>query len=145
MAMHFALEVRCPFLDARLAQWVARLPARLCHDGRTPKKILKTLALRYLPPEIVHRRKQGFGVPEQCWGRERLLELAESLLLDPGSRVADYLDRDRLRRHLVAQGEPARFQVYQVWELLVLEQWLRGAVDGLRRSSRRRASVLAEV
>jgi asparagine synthase (glutamine-hydrolysing) len=144
MSMRFALEVRCPFLDVRVADWASRLPARLCHDGRETKKVLRQLALRYLPAEIVSRRKQGFGVPEQAWGQERLLALANDLLLGPGSRLGSFVDRGRLKVHLARQRDPRWFQVYQVWQLLVLEQWLRTCPADLARSSRR-PGILTEV
>jgi asparagine synthase (glutamine-hydrolysing) len=125
MSMQFALEVRCPLLDRRLAKWAQALPVPVLHDGKAAKKLIKQLALQYLPESIVHRPKQGFGVPDQCWSQGRLLDLADSLLTGPGSRLATYLDLGQLRKHLREQRNPSRFHVYQIWELLVLEQWLR--------------------
>jgi asparagine synthase (glutamine-hydrolysing) len=127
MSMQFALEVRSPLLDVRLARWASQLPARVCDDGREPKKLLKRLALRYLPHDIVYRPKQGFGLPDQCWSQDRLLDLASSLLLSPHSQLAGYLDQARLRNHLARQRDPRQFHVYQIWEMLILEQWLRSA------------------
>jgi asparagine synthase (glutamine-hydrolysing) len=125
MSMRFALEVRCPLLDARLAAWAQRLPAAMLNDGVTGKKLLKRLALRYLPEEVVRRPKQGFGVPERGWSQGRLLALADDLLRGPGCRVHAHLDARQLRDHLAGQREPGRFNVYEVWEILVLELWLR--------------------
>jgi asparagine synthase (glutamine-hydrolysing) len=130
MSMQFALEVRSPLLDVRLARWAAQLPAWACDDGRESKRILKRLALRYLPPDIVYRPKQGFGVPDQCWSQERLLDLASALLLSPNAQLAGYLDQARLRQYLVRQRDPRQFNVYQIWEMLVLEQWLRNTAQG---------------
>jgi asparagine synthase (glutamine-hydrolysing) len=130
MAMRFALEVRSPLLDVRLARWAGSLPAWACNDGRTSKRIMKRLALRYLPEAIVNRPKQGFGLPDQCWSQDRLLDLADDLLLGPAAQVQGYLDGQKLRRHLARQREPGMFSVYQIWELLVLEQWLRRAARG---------------
>jgi asparagine synthase (glutamine-hydrolysing) len=140
MSMQFALEVRSPLLDTRVAAWAESLPASACNDGVTTKKVLKQLALRYLPPEIVNRPKQGFGVPDQCWSQGRLLDLAEELLLAPGARLASHLDPAALRRHLADQRDPSRFHVYQVWEILVLEQWLRKAA-ALRAGASRSAAA----
>ncbi len=132
MSMRFALEVRSPLLDARLARWAAELPASSCNDGRIAKKILKQLCLRYLPESIVFRPKQGFGVPDRCWSQERLLDLAEDLLLGAGSRLTAFLDVGRLRTHLQRQRDAQQFHVYQIWELLVLEQWLRKVAEQTR-------------
>jgi asparagine synthase (glutamine-hydrolysing) len=129
MSMQFALEVRSPLLDIRVARWAESLPADVCNDGKTTKKVLKQLALRYLPEAIVHRPKQGFGVPDQCWSQGRLLDLADDLLLEESGQLIRQLDRDALRRHLAEQRQPSQFHVYQIWELLVLEQWLRKAAS----------------
>ena len=132
MSMRFALEVRCPLLDRRVADWAATLPAAMLNDGQETKKVLKRLALRYLPEDIVHRPKQGFAPPDPCWSRDRLLDLADGLLGGSGSRIASFLDARKLRDHLVQQRAPSRFNVYQVWELLVLELWLRKTASGVR-------------
>jgi asparagine synthase (glutamine-hydrolysing) len=129
MSMRFALEVRCPLLDARLADWAQRLPAAELNDGVTGKMLLRRLALRYLPADIVHRPKQGFGLPPQCWSRDRLLDLADDLLNGSECELGDYLDVRTLRAQLDRQRDPCLFNVYQVWEILVLEQWLRQTSD----------------
>jgi asparagine synthase (glutamine-hydrolysing) len=125
MSMQFALEVRCPLLDSHLARWAQHLPATALNDGITGKKVLKQLARRYLPDDIVNRPKQGFGVPDQCWSHDRFCDLADGLLNGPDCRLHAYLDAPRLRRHLTGQRDPRCFNVYQMWEMLVLELWLR--------------------
>ena len=127
MSMHFALEVRCPLLDRRVADWAANLPVAVLNDGMQTKRVLKHLAQRYLPAELVNRPKQGFGLPAVGWSQDRLLDLTDDILFSGGSKLAAYLDVKRLREHL-----RNRFNVYQVWELLVLEQWLRRRTMALR-------------
>ena len=58
---------------------------------------MKQPLLRYLPAEIVHRPKQGFGLPDQCWSKDRLLDLAEDRLPESDGQLTSYLDRDCLR------------------------------------------------
>lgn len=127
MSMQFALEVRCPLLDVRLGRWAAGLPANFCHDGSQTKRILKKLAARYLPDDIVNRPKMGFGLPDRTWAKEPLLTLATDMLLSPDSRIGARVDRQALREYLERQQNPHCFSVYQMWNLLILEQWLRGA------------------
>jgi asparagine synthase (glutamine-hydrolysing) len=135
MSMRFSLEVRSPLLDTRLAAWAASLPAWACNDGRTAKMVMKRLALRYLPEAIVNRPKQGFGLPDQCWSQGRLLDLADGLLVGAGAQLPGHLDGQKLRQHLARQREPQMFSVYQIWELLVLELWLRKAARGALRAA----------
>jgi asparagine synthase (glutamine-hydrolysing) len=125
MSMRFALEVRCPLLDARIGRWAAELPALFCNDGKTSKRILKQLCLHYLPESIVFRPKQGFGIPEPDWAKERLLDLADQLFFDSASRITTFLNPARLRAHMQRQRDPRIFSFYRTWVMLVLECWLR--------------------
>jgi asparagine synthase (glutamine-hydrolysing) len=125
MSMRFALEVRCPLLDARIGKWAGQLPANMCHDGKIAKRILKQLCLRYLPESIVFRPKQGFNSPEPDWAKDRLLKLANELFFDSGSQITAFLDPARLRGHMQRQCDPQFFNYYQTWVMLVLECWLR--------------------
>ncbi|HMF14372.1 MAG TPA: asparagine synthase (glutamine-hydrolyzing), partial [Gemmataceae bacterium] len=127
MSMQFALEVRCPLLDVRLARWASRLPDDWCHDGFQSKRLLKRLAANYLPRQIIERPKMGFGLPERAWSKDRLLDLADDLLLGSGSQLLGHLDRAGMKRYLQVQRLPDCFSVFQVWGMLVLEQWLRRA------------------
>ena len=84
MSMAASLESRVPFLDYRLVEFANQLPSRLKVKGTNSKKILKDLALKYLPEETINRRKSGFGVPIGKWMNE-------------GSGLSDYvsdLERD---------------------------------------------------
>lgn len=132
MSMRFALEVRCPLLDVRLGRWVQQLPAPWCHDGRRGKVLLKKLAERYLPPDFLNRPKQGFGLPARAWSREKILARAHDLLLDPAARLSGHVDRQALKRFLERQTKG--FSVYQVWGLLLLEEWLRQIANPMRQA-----------
>jgi asparagine synthase (glutamine-hydrolysing) len=66
-AMRHSLEVRCPLLDHVLAEEVSTLPAALRESRGVGKVLLKRVARRYLPAEIVDRQKKGFSVPLQQW------------------------------------------------------------------------------
>ncbi len=131
MSMHFALEVRCPLLDVRLGRWASGLPGAWCHDGRESKRLLKRLLARYVPKEVVYRPKVGFGLPGQAWSKERLLGLASDLLLSGDSPAAGYLDRKGLQAYLRMQERPECFSVYQVWNFIILDLWLRRAASSV--------------
>jgi len=69
-SMANSIEVRSPFLDYRLHELAASLPRNWLIDNKGGKKILRDLAKRYLPQEVVHAKKAGFGVPLHDWTRE---------------------------------------------------------------------------
>ena len=67
MSMAHSLEARCPFVDYKLVEYAASIPANLKLNGRKLKFILRGVASRYLPRELVNRKKRGFGFPLGIW------------------------------------------------------------------------------
>ena len=67
MSMAASIESRVPLLDYRLVEFANALPDRFKQSRLKTKVIWKRLAERYLPREVVHRRKSGFGVPLRSW------------------------------------------------------------------------------
>ncbi len=129
--MATALEVRSPLLDYRVHEFAARLPSRLKLRGRTTKWALKEIARRRgLPPDLVNRRKQGFGVPVGAWMRGELRPWVEDLLLDRRSLERGYFEPDRVRRLLADHLDGSADNTYRVWNLAVLELWHRCWIDG---------------
>ncbi|MGE3777339.1 MAG: asparagine synthase (glutamine-hydrolyzing), partial [Pirellulaceae bacterium] len=80
LTMAHSLEARVPLLDHRLVEFAARLPVDAKLRGRTRKYLLKRVASRFLPAEIVHRRKQGFPIPIDRWLRREARPLMRDLL-----------------------------------------------------------------
>jgi asparagine synthase (glutamine-hydrolysing) len=129
MAMAHALEVRSPFLDYRVQQFAAGMPANLKLRGRRTKWCLKELASRRgLPSDLVHRRKQGFGIPIGKWFREDLRGWLEDILRDPQTTARGYFRTEEvdslLTEHLSGQVDHAA----RLWTLAMLELWHRTAL-----------------
>ena len=78
--MASALELRTPFLDQFVMEFAATLPVDQRVRGFTTKHFLKNYALRYLPAQIVHRRKRGLSVPLAQWLRGPLFDWAQDRL-----------------------------------------------------------------
>ncbi|MFQ5557690.1 MAG: asparagine synthase (glutamine-hydrolyzing), partial [Acidimicrobiales bacterium] len=123
MSMAASLELRPPFLDARLVDTAFTLPSDLkVRDGVT-KWIVKEVARRHLPDSIVDRRKVGFRVPLDRWFRAGLRDRARERLLEPGSFVADHLDRDHVARLLDSHESGRRDEEIRIWTLMSLDVW----------------------
>ena len=75
MSMAHAVEVRPPFLDHRIVEFAASLPAHLKIRGSQQKFILKELMKDKLPPAILTRKKIGFDIPAHDWLRGPLRNL----------------------------------------------------------------------
>jgi len=122
-AMFNSLEVRVPFLDKRLSQYVMHLPANLKYRGKISKYILKKLAKEYLPEDIINRPKKGFGIPVSQWLRDDLLEMVQEYLghehiKEQGIFNPDYVDQ-LVYEHLRTKQNHR----LPLWNLLMFELW----------------------
>lgn len=125
MSMAASLELRPPFLDHRLVELAFALPSSLKVRGGTTKWIVKEVARRYLPAEIVDRRKVGFRVPMDAWFRSGLEDMAWDLLTASDSLTATHLNRDAVRQLLQRHRYGAANEEARIWPLLSLEVWHR--------------------
>jgi len=123
MAMAASVELRPPFLDHHLVELAFSLPSRVkVHKGQT-KWVLKEVARRHIPAEIVDRKKVGFRVPLDAWFRGHLRDMAHDMLLASDSFVGSTLDRDAVRSLLSVHDEGRRDESIRIWTLLSLEVW----------------------
>jgi asparagine synthase (glutamine-hydrolysing) len=130
MTMAASLELRVPFLDHRLVELGARIPAALKVRGFTTKYILKKAMEPYLPREILYRPKMGFPTPLAHMFKGEMKEYVADVLGSERSLGRGYFRPEEVRRlvgeHLSGAGDHHRV----LWQLLVLEEWHRRFVDG---------------
>jgi asparagine synthase (glutamine-hydrolysing) len=124
MTMAASIELRVPFLDHKIVEFVASLPPEYkIHKGEG-KHILKKLMEKYLPKEIIYRNKMGFSVPTKTWFEGELLEPAKDIvfskkLMDTGWFQKQYLET-MFERHSKGTEDYSR----RIFSLLVLYYWL---------------------
>jgi asparagine synthase (glutamine-hydrolysing) len=119
------VEVRYPWLDDRLVDFSTRLPARWKVRGQQLRWFVKRALTGFLPDEVIHKPKHGFGLPFGVWMATHpgLKELAGDSLASLRRRAllrADYID-ELQRRH---REEHAHYYGEFIWVLVMLEQWL---------------------
>lgn len=125
-AMHCGLEARSPLLDHELIEFCAQLPVAMKVRACTGKYLLKRLAEKYYPPQFVHRRKMGFGIPVADWLRGPLRERVEATILD--HRLMEPLampvieSRWRVLLH-APDKQSADAEAGRIWALLMYGQW----------------------
>ena len=130
MTMAASIEGRMPFLDHDLAEYVALLPPGLKATPRRTKVIVREIARRRLPEELLHRKKVGFAVPVAPWFRAGLGDALERLTLGSGARRDPLVDPERTRRAL-GLHRGGRYDLgKELWSLLTLEVWARIFLDG---------------
>ena len=79
-SMMHALEVRAPYLDPNLAQFLSDLPANLIFRGGKGKYLMRRVAKKLLPEALLRKKKKGFGVPQATWLKTVLRERMEDAL-----------------------------------------------------------------
>jgi asparagine synthase (glutamine-hydrolysing) len=122
-SMKSALELRAPFLDSAVMEFAASLPEKERVNRLQTKVFLKQYALRYLPSDIVHRKKRGLSVPLSSWLREPLYEWAKSKLSSPlldQVSINRHVALELLQEHMQRKADHAR----SIWTLIVLSEWL---------------------
>jgi asparagine synthase (glutamine-hydrolysing) len=123
-SMACSLEVRAPFLDHELVEFVMGLPSNLKLNGFTSKYLLKRAMKNYLPEEIIRRKKKGFGVPIAKWVKGPLKELFRDLLSADRIRREGFLNSEYVTNLLQDHLHNRRDNRKQLWTLLVWELWV---------------------
>lgn len=124
-AMAVSLETRVPFLDHRVAELAARIPASIkIRDGKG-KHILRQLLYREAPQRLFERPKAGFGIPVGEWIRGPMRPWAEDLLDSSRLRQEGLFDADvvhrRWKQHLKRESDATP----ELWAVLMYQAWAR--------------------
>lgn len=125
LSMWHSLELRVPFLDRQLVETASRLPPSAKVRGFTQKRILRSIARRWVPDSILNHRKQGFEAPMGAWLRGPLLPLFDDMASPENLQkigVFDSVFVHRLRdEHLRGSRKHSKI----LFSLLVFMQWAR--------------------
>jgi asparagine synthase (glutamine-hydrolysing) len=124
LTMAHSVEARSPLLDTALIEYSARIPTNLRLRGYTSKYLLNRLAERYLPHEVIYRRKQGFTMPWREWMRGELAPYAEAALRSPVLLDRGWL-RPKFVRQMLEENKAGRGRWTRLlWPTFVLSVWL---------------------
>jgi asparagine synthase (glutamine-hydrolysing) len=128
LSMAHSLEVRVPYLDRTVVEYVQRLGANLKVRNGTRKWLHRQVCGRYLPPRILKRKKRGFAanVVDE-WFRSSLDGKLPELLLDKSSFMFELLKPEPVQRLLDTHRSGQQDNHKLLFSLVMLEQWLRGA------------------
>jgi asparagine synthase (glutamine-hydrolysing) len=127
--MAHSVEARSPLLSKELIEFAALIPASLRLRGYNTKYLLKKLAARYVPPEIVYRKKRGFVMPISGWLRNELAGSMRAVLQSRSFAERNWIRPDAVNRMIAEHSSEQRNWSEQLWTLLVLELWARTALD----------------
>jgi asparagine synthase (glutamine-hydrolysing) len=128
--MAYSLESRSPFLDPRFAEFMARVPVSFKVRGRQLRYLERRLGERYLPPEVLRRKKQGFASPLMYILEGEVRSLAPRLLLQSELVRDGYLRGERIRELVDEHLARRRDHGNRIWLLLTAEVWYRRYISG---------------
>ncbi len=131
-SMLCSLEVRVPFLDFKVQEFVSQIPFEYKLRGDVGKWILRACVSDLLPPETLAREKRGFGPPVDQWLRSDLGHLAREVLTDPRARGRGWFDPRRVDELIAGHGRREERRARQLWALLCLELWAQTFLDRSR-------------
>jgi len=128
-SMANSLEARSPFLDHKVIEFAASLPANQKMRGMQTKYLLKKVATQLVPKDVVYRRKMGFGVPIGRWLRNEMRPFLHEVLLSDRSMKRGIIKPEALRQYVQEHTESKRDHSYKLWTLLMLELWFQRFID----------------
>jgi asparagine synthase (glutamine-hydrolysing) len=120
MSMAHSLEVRCPFLDVRLLEFLATVPLHLKIRGNETKRLLREFVGQRLP-HVARRRKHGFEAPVGEWIKGDMRERIDDLFA--GRWAAEYFEPSRLHAMLDAHRTRGQDLSKPIWAVFALLQW----------------------
>ena len=134
MSMASSVEVRVPFLDRELAEFVAwNVPPALKLKGilrPTTKYIFRQAMQSVLPREVLEQPKAGFAAPVDYWLAHDLKEMVDDLLSESQIRSRGLFRPEQVRSLIAEHRRGTQDWSMQIWQFLTLELWSRTFVDG---------------
>ena len=134
MSMASSVEVRVPFLDRELAEFVAwNVPPHLKIKGffrPTTKYIFRRAMQDVLPDEVLKQPKAGFAAPVDYWLAHDLKEMVDDLLSESRVRERGLFCPQAVRKFVEEHRSGAQDWSMQIWQFLTLELWMQTFVDG---------------
>ncbi|HEX8145423.1 MAG TPA: asparagine synthase (glutamine-hydrolyzing) [Pyrinomonadaceae bacterium] len=129
MSMAASIESRVPFLDHKLVEFTARLPARLKLRGWTTKYVLRRSMKGVLPDAILKRSKMGFPVPLANWFRGPFRPVIDDYVLGARAAARGLFDPAFVRNLVLEHQSGARNHAERLWSLVNFEMWQRQFID----------------
>jgi asparagine synthase (glutamine-hydrolysing) len=129
MSMAVSIEARVPFLDHRLVEFAAGLPARVKLPSLGTKALLRRALRHDLPARTLRRRKRAFLVPLRRWLDGELRDVVTDTLATSAARSRGLFRRAAIARLLDEQRQGREDHSRALWTLLTLELWLANVLD----------------
>jgi asparagine synthase (glutamine-hydrolysing) len=121
--MSVSLEGREPLLDHRLIEYVATLPFCYKHDGQISKKILREIAHKYIPSELLNRPKTGFDLPIYKWLKNELAYMLDDLIDDNKFFSESKINKNSVKKLVTKFRNEQLKYIDIIWRLVMFRLW----------------------
>jgi asparagine synthase (glutamine-hydrolysing) len=122
-SMLSSLEVRSPFLDYTLVEFINSLPKKFKQKGFKSKRILKKAMEGKLPDNIINRPKKGFGIPLSLWLRKDLRKLCDELLSESSLGHHGYFNYSFIKKLKDDHYQQKSNNRKLLWNLMMFQLW----------------------
>ena len=124
LSMAVGVESRVPYLDIDLVSFAQKIPPNLKYKNGETKYILKKVAERYLPKEIIYRPKTGFGAPIRKWIIEDMSEMISNRLSKENIQKQGIFDHQKVWS-LIEKNKVGEIDAsYTIWAILAVSSWM---------------------
>lgn len=123
MTMAASIEGRVPFLDHELVEYAFSIADKYKINGRDRKIIIKDIARKYLPNEIIDRPKIGFAVPLDSWFKGKLKDMSYDIILQKNGIVDLYFNKIFVKNILDDHVKNRKNNAIKIWTLLGISIW----------------------
>jgi asparagine synthase (glutamine-hydrolysing) len=126
-AMRYGLEMRYPYLDHTLVEWVAQLPLSLRYDGKVNKPLLRATAAHYIEGTNLSMPKKGFSLPIVSWWQEN-----KEIRSYMEAQLAALKKRGIFNNHTIddwRRNGRSFLDLSKIWQLVTTELWMQTYID----------------
>jgi len=131
MSMCAGVEVRVPFLDKRVAMAASKIKTNLKQKGSHGKWILKKVAEKLLPKEVIYRPKTGFGAPIRKWIASDLVAVVDDLLSEKRISQRGIFKYSEVRKIIDDNSAGKEDYSYTIFALMCFEIWCQKFIDDI--------------
>jgi asparagine synthase (glutamine-hydrolysing) len=129
MSMAASIECRGPLVDYKLVELASRMPSSLKVHGFQLKYLFKKAVAPWLPPEILRRKKRGFGAPVGSWLRKDLLPMVREVLSESQVRARGLFHWPAIQQLISDHQQERKDHTDHLFALISLEIWCRSCLD----------------
>lgn len=131
-SMANSIEARVPFLDYRLVEFIEAIPSNLKLKGFRGKYLHKKAVEKWLPKEIINRKKKGFDNPIDKWLRSRMFSYVQDCLLSEQSSVNKYFDKCYIKELISLHNAEKEDYMRHIYLLISFELWHQRYINPIK-------------